>query len=43
LQASSGQCALIASGCTGVFKTGDAVTVTSAYLISPAQTITESS
>jgi hypothetical protein len=33
----------VGSGCTGLFKNGDAVTVTSAYLISPAQTITESS
>ena len=33
----------VGSGCTGLFKNGDAVTVTSAYLMSPAQTITESS
>ena len=33
----------VGSGCTGVFRNGDAVTVSSAYLISPAQKITESS
>ena len=30
----------VSSGCTGVFKNGNAVTVDNAYLISPAQTIT---
>lgn len=30
----------VASGCTGLFKNGDAVTLSSAYLLSPAQTIT---
>lgn len=35
--------AYVGSGCTGEFKTGDAVTVSAAYLISPAQTVTESS
>ena len=33
----------VGSGCTGVFKNGDAVTLSSAYLISPTQKITESS
>src|SRR5690242_11762385 len=33
----------VGSGCTGVVKNGDAVTLSSAYLISPAQKITESS
>jgi hypothetical protein len=32
----------VSSGCTGVFKNGDAVTVDNAYLLSPAQTITGS-
>lgn len=32
----------VGSGCIGVFKNGDTVTVSSAYLISPTQTITES-
>ena len=32
----------VGSGCTGVFRNGDAVTLSSAYLISPAQTFTES-
>jgi hypothetical protein len=32
----------VSSGCTGVFKNGNAVTVDNAYLVSPAQTITES-
>jgi len=30
----------VASGCTGVFTNGDAVTLDNAYLLSPAQTIT---
>lgn len=30
----------VASGCTGVFDNGDAVTVDNAYLLSPAQTVT---
>jgi hypothetical protein len=30
----------VASGCTGVFTNGDAVTVDNAYLLSPAQAIT---
>jgi hypothetical protein len=30
----------VGKGCTGLFKNGDAVTVTSGYLLSPAQTIT---
>ena len=33
----------VGSGCTGRFKNGDAVSVSSAYLISPAQKVTESS
>jgi hypothetical protein len=33
----------VTSGCTGVFKNGNAVTVNNAYVVSPAQTITESS
>jgi hypothetical protein len=33
----------VASGCTGLFKNADAVTVDNAYLVSPAQTVTESS
>ncbi len=33
----------VGSGCTGLFKNGDAVTETSAYLMSPVQTITDSS
>jgi hypothetical protein len=32
----------VGSGCTGVFRNGDAATVSSAYLISPAQRVTES-
>lgn len=32
----------VGSGCTRLFRNGDAVTLSSAYLISPAQTITES-
>jgi hypothetical protein len=32
----------VGNGCTGLFKTGDAVTLSSAYLISPAQSVTES-
>jgi hypothetical protein len=32
----------VSSGCTGVFKNGNPVTVDNAYLLSPAQTITES-
>ena len=33
----------VGSGCTGLFRNGNAVTVSSAYLISPAQKVTESS
>ena len=33
----------VSSGCTGMFKNGNPVTVDNAYLLSPAQTITESS
>jgi hypothetical protein len=33
----------VGSGCTGVFRNGDAVSVSTAYLISPAQKVTESS
>jgi hypothetical protein len=33
----------VGSGCTGLFKNGNAVSVSSAYLMSPGQTITESS
>jgi hypothetical protein len=33
----------VGSGCTGLFRNGDAVGVSSAYLISPAQRITGSS
>jgi hypothetical protein len=32
----------IDSGCTGVFRNGDAVTLSSGYLISPKQKIAES-
>ena len=35
--------AYVSSGCTGLFRNGDAVTLSSAYLISPVQSITESS
>lgn len=35
--------AYVGSGCTGMFSTGDAVTMTSAYLLSPAQAVTGSS
>ena len=30
------------TGCTGLFKSGDAVTLNAAYTVSPAQTVTES-
>jgi hypothetical protein len=33
----------VSSGCTGVFKNGNPVTVNNGYSVSPAQTITESS
>src|SRR5262249_10966414 len=32
----------VGSGCTGLFRSGDAVTLSTAYLLSPAQRVTES-
>ena len=43
LEAAGGTLHVYVSGsCAGPFRNGDAVTLSSAYLISPAQTITES-